>query len=176
MKREEIERLAIDSAVGELNEDAEALFQTYLTGNPQAKQWAEAVRQVYDETEAAIRTKTALAEGQKAAPRMTPALRLNWLPVARWAAAIILGTVIGFTAGRWEVTGQTQRFVVREPDPNPKPVETVTDLKEKYVGTFWGDKMLALVENTARRQHKANLRDIRSWDTYRQYMKGKDHE
>ncbi|MFC1636826.1 hypothetical protein ACFL5Z_18530 [Planctomycetota bacterium] len=107
---------------------------------------------------------------------MTPVLRVNWLPVARWAAAIILGTVIGFTAGRWEVTGPAQRVVIWEPRPNPKPVETVIDLKEKYVGTFWGDKMLALVDNTSRRQHKANLGDIRSWDTYRQYIKEKNNE
>ena len=81
MKRETVERLAMDSAAGELSEDAEALFQTYLDENPQAKQWAEDVRQVYGETEAAIQAKTALANSQKAAPHMTPAYRVNWLPV-----------------------------------------------------------------------------------------------
>jgi hypothetical protein len=101
---------------------------------------------------------------------------VNWLPVFRWAAAIILGTFIGLTAGRWEVTDPAQRIVIQETGPNPKPIETVTDFKEKYVGTFWGDKMLALVDSTARRQHTANLSGIRSWDTYRQYMKGKYNE
>ena len=107
---------------------------------------------------------------------MSPTFRVNWLPVARWAAAILLGTFIGFTAGRWEVTDPVQRIVVQESEPIPTPVETVTDLKEKYVGTFWGDKMLALVDSTTRRQHAANLNGIRSWDTYRQYMKGKHNE
>jgi hypothetical protein len=176
MNRETIERLAIDSAAGELNEDAEALFQFYLAGNPQAKRWAEDVRLVYDETEAAIQTKAVLAGGQKAAPPMTPVKRVNRLTVARWAAAIILGTILGFTAGRWEATDKTNKMALREPALNPMPVETIADLKEKYVGTFWGDKMLALLDNTARRQHKAHLRDIRSWDTYRQYMKEKHHE
>ena len=176
MNREMIERLTIDSVAGELNEDAEALFQTYLAGNPQAQQWAEDVRQVFHETETAILTKTALASDQTSASYMKPALRVNWLPVARWAAAIILGTFVGFTAGRWEITDPAQRIVIQEPGSNLKPVETVTDLKEKYVGTFWGDKMLALVDNSARRQHTVNLGGTRSWDTYRQYIKGKRNE
>jgi hypothetical protein len=176
MNREIIERLAIDSVAGELNEDTEALFQIYLSGNPQAQRWAEDVRQIFHETEAVIQEKTTLASDQKSTSRMTPALRVSWLPVARWAAAIVFVIFIGFTAGRWEVTDPVQRIVVHEPDSNLKPVETVTDLKEKYVGTFWGDKMLALVDNSARRQHTANLSDTRSWDTYRQYIKEKNHE
>jgi len=176
MKRDMIERLAIDSASGELNEDAEALFQFYLSGNPQAKQWAEDVRSVYDQTEAAIQTKTILAGDQKAAPPMIRVKRVNWLPVARWAAAIIFGTIIGLTAGRWKATDKTNKMAVQEPDLNQMSVETIADLKEKYVGTFWGDKMLAFVDNTSRHQHEAPLRDIRSWDTYRQYIKEKHHE
>jgi hypothetical protein len=171
MKRETIERLAIDSAAGELNEDAEVLFQTYLASNPQARQWADNIRQIFDETQAAIRTKMALTKNHKVAPKITPAFRIRWVPAARWAAVIFLGTVIGFSAGRWETTGQTQRVAIQKPSPEPKPVENVADLQKKYVGTFWGDKMLALVDNTSRCQHKVNLHDIRSWDSYKQFTK-----
>jgi hypothetical protein len=176
MNRETIEKLAIDSAAGELTEDAEVLFQTYLTGNSQAKQWTEDILRVYEETEATIRTKTALMGDQMAVPRVTSTFRVNWLSVGRWAAAILLFTTIGFTVGRWEKPGQMHKIAVREFAPITKPVETITDLKERYVGTFWGDKMLALLDDTTRRPHRASLRDIRSWDKYRQFIKEKNNE
>lgn len=176
MNREIIERLAIDSVAGELNEDAETLFRLYLDEHPQANQWANDIRQVYGQTESAIQAKTACTNVEQPVPIIRPVSRLTWLPVARWAAVIFLGAVIGFTAGRWEVTGETQSVVIKEPGPESESVKNVTDLKEKYVGTFWGDKMLALVDNTSRHQHKVNLRDIRSWESYRQFRKENHNE
>ena len=46
MEREAIERLAMDSAAGELNQDAEALLRTYLAEHPQANEWAEDMLQI----------------------------------------------------------------------------------------------------------------------------------
>ena len=172
MNREIIERLAIDSAAGELNEDTEALLQFYLDEHPQAQQWAEDVRQIYNLTETAIQTKTAHSDIGQVVPGISPVPWVKWLPVARWAAAIVFGIFIGFTAGRWEIPTQTQKMAFRESNRVSKPVETVSDLKVKYAGTFWGDKMLAMLE----RQPSVGLRDIRSWDTYRQYVKEKKHE
>ena len=57
MRREIIERLAIDSAAGELNEDMEALFRAYLAEHSEAKKWAEDLSDVFEKTEAAIAAK-----------------------------------------------------------------------------------------------------------------------
>lgn len=172
MNREAIERLAIDSVAGELNEDAETMLQFYLDEHPQAKHWAEDVRQVYGQTEAAIQKKTAHTNGERIIPRISLVSRAKWVPAVRWAAAIVFGVIFGFSAGRWEVTHKTPTIDFQEPSRISKPVETVSDLKQKYAGTFWGDKMLAMLEH----HPKADLRDIRSWDTYRQYVKERHHE
>lgn len=172
MNREIIERLSIDSAAGELNEDAEIMLRFYLAEHPQAKQWADDVRLVYDLTESAIKTKTAHSDVGLIIPTIRPVLRVKWLPVARWAAMIVFGIFIGFTAGRWEIPARTQKIAFQESTEFSKPVESVSDLKERYAGTFWGDKMLAMLEH----HPKTNLRNSKSWDTYKQYMKGKNNE
>ncbi|MHC4206795.1 MAG: hypothetical protein ACYSTT_19240 [Planctomycetota bacterium] len=176
MEREAIERLAMDSAAGELNQDAEALLRTYLAGHPQANEWAEDMLQIYDKTEAAIKTKTAHAAVGKVTPEITTVSQVRWLSVARWAAVIALGVIIGFTAGRRDRTDSSYRTAFREPAPDSKQVETVSDLKERYAGTFWGDKMLALLEHKPGQRYKANLRSTGSWDKYRQYIKEKNYD
>ena len=72
MEREAIERLTIDSAAGELNEDAEALLRTYLAEYPQANKWAEDILQIYYRTEAAIKTKATHGDLRKITPEITP--------------------------------------------------------------------------------------------------------
>ena len=176
MNRDVIERLAIDSAAGELNEDAEALFQSYLAEHQQAKQWADDIGRIYNITETAIKTKTAHEGDGAVAVDIEPVSPMGWTRVARWAAVLVLGVVIGFTAARWEVPDNTRKMAFQEPNSNTKPVETVTDLKEKYIGTFWGDKMLALLEHQSGQQRQTSHPGIRSWGTYRQYMKEKNHE
>ncbi|MHC4325315.1 MAG: hypothetical protein ACYSUX_13715 [Planctomycetota bacterium] len=176
MEREAIERLAIDSAAGELNEDAEALLRIYLAEHSQANKWAEDVRQIYDKTEAAIKTKTARAGEGNVISGITPASQVKWLSLARWAALIALGIIIGFTAGRREKIGRTYKIALRESSRDSKQVETVSDLKERYSGTFWGDKMLALLEHKPSQRYKANLRSAGAWDKYRQYIKEKNYE
>ena len=178
MKRDEIERLAIDSAAGELNADADALFRAYLAEHPQASQWAQDVSRLYRQTEAAISAKTAEAH---AAPEAPPArrhrlLRSKWPSVARWAAALIFGTVIGFTAGRWQPTERTYRISWPQPARSTRQVRTVSDLQQRYAGTFWGDKMLAMLKQRPAEQYKSGLQGVRLWDRYRQYIKEKNYE
>ena len=176
MNREIIERLAIDSVGGELNEDAEALFRFYLDEHPQGKLWADDIQQVYEQTESAIQVKTTCTNVTQAVPKIGPVLRLRWQPAARWAAAILVGMFIGFTAGRWEIPARTPKTLIQVSSPASKPVETVSDFKEKYAGTFWGDKMMAMLEHPPSRGNTADLCDVRSWNTYKQYIKEKNHE
>lgn len=91
MEREAIERLAIDSAAGELNQDAEALFRTYLIGHAEAKQWAEDMRLICEKTEAAINTKTTRCHAGDQTRFIKPnqLLQINWPRLARWAAALM---------------------------------------------------------------------------------------
>ncbi len=176
MEREAIERLAIDSAAGQLNQDAEALFRTYLAEHPQANKWAEEILQIYNKTEAAIKMKTAHTGVGNVTPGITPVSQVRWSSVARWAAVIALGIIIGFTAGRRDKNDNTSKIAFKESGRIPKQVETVSDLKERYAGTFWGDKMLALLEHKPGQRYQANLRNVGSWDKYRQYIKEKNYE
>ncbi len=176
MEHEAIERLVIDSAAGELNQDAEALLRTYLAEHPQSNEWAEDMLDIYDKTEAAIKTKTVHADAEKVIPEITPISQVKWLSVARWAAVIALCVIIGFTAGRRDRTDSTYSIAYPKPAPDSKQVETVSDLKERYAGTFWGDKMLALLENKPGQRYKANLHRIGSWNKYRQYIKEKNYD
>lgn len=178
MKREIIERLTIDSAAGELNEDVQALFDAYLAEHPQAGQWAEDIAGVYKETEAAIDAKTsdAVAGGAMPVIKINRQLRLNWFSFGRAAAALIVAALIGFTGGRWPINDKTNVITFTKPARPQEQVETISDLKEKYAGTFWGNKVLALVESRPGQRYKADLQDASFWKKYKQYKKEKPHE
>jgi hypothetical protein len=178
MKREVIERLAIDSAAGELNEDALTLFDAYLAEHPQAGQWAEDITGIYKETAAAIDAKTSGADAGGAMPviKINRQLHLNWFSFGRWAAALIVAALIGFTGGRWPINGETSRITFTKHDRPQEQVETISDFKDKYAGTFWGKKVLALVEQRPAKRYKADFQDSSFWKTYRQYKKEKSHE
>lgn len=178
MKREIIERLAIDSAAGELNEDAQSLFDAYLAEHPQVGQWAEDIAGVYKETEAAIDAKTSDADegGVMPAIKMNRLVRPNWRSFGRWAAALIVGALIGFTGGRWQINDKTSRIAFTKPDRPAAQVKTISDLKEEYAGTFWGDKVLALVESRPGQRYKGDLKSVGFWQKYKEYTKEKRYE
>ena len=178
MKRETIERLAIDVAAGELNEDAEALLDAYLAEHPQAKQWAEQMLTTYESTQEAIAEKTSWANttaGPSPAGRK-PTGWVKWRSVGRWAAVVVLSIVIGFAAGHWRSTDKTIQVALSEPEQSLTPVKTASDLKEKYAGTFWVDKILALLEHKPAQQYKADLHSVSLWDKYRLYKKESRYE
>ncbi|MHC4109850.1 MAG: hypothetical protein ACYSUY_02170 [Planctomycetota bacterium] len=178
MKREAIERLAIDSAAGELNEDVLVLFDAYLAEHPEAGKWAGDIAGVYKDTEAAIDAKTsdAVAGGAIPAIKTNRQLHMNWFSFGRWAAALIVAALIGFTGGRWPINGETSRIIFTKPDRPAVQVKTISDLKEEYAGTFWGKKVLALVEHTPSKRSKADFQGASFWRIYRQYKKEKPHE
>ena len=176
MKREAIERLAIDSAAGELNEDVQALFDVYLTEHPQAGQWAEEIAGIYKETEAAIEAKTRRAEAGGPIVRTNRLVHPNWRGFGRWAAALIVASIIGFAGGRWTTNGETGRIAFIKRERPAVQVKTISDLKEQYAGTFWGKKVLALVEHTSSERYQAGFQDSSFWQIYRQYKKEKPDE
>lgn len=177
MKREIIERLAIDSSAGELNEDVKALFRAFLAEHPEANPDSEEMARIYEETATAIDAKTKNTEMCVGVPaiKMNRLLHPNWWSFGRWAAALIVAALIGFTGGRWPIDGKTSRIAFTKPDRPQEQVKTISDLKE-YAGTFWGKKVLALVEQRPAKRYKADFQDSSFWKTYRQYKKEKSHE
>lgn len=173
MEREIIERLAIDSAAGELNEDVEALFRAFLAEHPEANPDSEEMARIYEETAAAIDAKTRNADAGTGMPaiKTNRLLQADWRPFGQWAAALIVGVLIGFTWGRWQITGETSRITFIQPDRPAVQVKTISDLREEYAGTFWGDKVLALLENRPGQRYKADFRDVSFWQKYRKEIR-----
>lgn len=178
MKRERIERLAVDCAAGELNEDGQILFKMYLAEHPEENRWAEDIMRIYEKTKAAIDAKT-MDDGagdEKPFIRRNRLLHLKLHRFGRWAAAVIFGTLIGFTAGRWGITDKTNKIAQTEIGWGPRQVKTVSDLKEKYAGTFWGDKILASLEPRPYPKQTEYKSDRKFWPNFRQYIKEKHYE
>ena len=169
MERERIERLAVDCAAGELNEDGQVLFKMYLAEHPEENRWAEDIMRIYEKTKAAIDAKTmdGGAGDEKPFIRRNRLLQLKWQRFGRSAAAVILGALIGFTAGRWEMTGKTSRITFTEPSLGTRQVKTISDLKEKYAGTFWGDKILTSLEPRPYPKQTEYKSDKKFWPNFR---------
>ncbi len=175
MEREIIERLAMDSVAGELNEDIQVLFDTYLAEHAEANQWAEDISQIYKMTETTFQTKTRTVPAEITAPVKAGYLwRLNWQHIVRSAAVIALAACIGLVVGRF-----TKSPVVRpERTVASSTVTTGQSLRDSGdIGEgFWKDKALAML--SAGPQHlQGGFDDGKGlWNKYREYIKEKDYE
>ena len=148
MDRDTIERLAMDMAAGELNEDMQALLNEYLAENHQANQWAEQMLDIFARTEDAISIKTT---STKALIATKPGrLSMRWQPIARWAAVILVVAGIGFLVGRRSHVPATEKVITNSYVVATAPVRTLADFKKRYEGTFWGDKILSSFERANR--------------------------
>jgi hypothetical protein len=173
MNRERIERLAIDSAAGELNEDVEALFRAYLAEHPEANPAQDEMLQVYEQTKSAIDAKTKDADAGVGIPavRARSLVRAKWWEFERYAAAVIVAAFIGFAGGRWAINGETSDIGFTQFGRAPTRIATVSDLKEQYAGTFWGDKALTLFEQRPGQRHKGDFKRVGFLQRYREYKK-----
>ena len=178
MEREIIERLAIDSAAGELNEDAEALLEAYLAEHPEANQWTEDMLRIYQKTEATINAKTRSADagvGIEVAEAKS-VLQVNWLAVGRWAAVVFLAAFIGVGLGRWSksepITGKSGSATVLPSLMVKWPGYAVEDTAR----SFWRAKAIASLKPRPYRGHKAYMQFGGLWERYRQYIKEKSYE
>lgn len=177
MEREIIERLAIDLAAGELNEDEEALFRSYLAEHCQADKWAQDMLRVYEKTETAIEAKTTSAyAGVEAAATAKALSPTRWWPVARWAAVVVFAVGVGFAVGRWSVITGTGKPVAPRGTLPPVATESLLDLKAKYEGSFWADKIISSLEPKPHAKRAANNRTGTFWSSLKPYMKEKHDE
>ncbi len=178
MKREIIERLAIDSAAGELNEDTETLFRTYLAEHPETNKWADEMLLIYGKTEAGIRERIESCHSDvKSGPVNIKQLsRFNWWPVLRWAAVVVFAVFIGGLAGRWskpDTAPQRSRVVAAISDLTEKrPVFSLRNIDDG----FWRDKAVTMLNIKPHSINGAIIQSQGLWDRYRQYVKEKYNE
>jgi hypothetical protein len=176
MEHQIIERLAMDAALGELNEDAEALLDAYLAEHPDARRWAQHMQTVCARTQEAIDIKTR----RKDAPTCIPAairpqrIVVPWARLGRWAAVVAISLIAGAVIGRWAGTHAIA------PETNVA-VETMHSggfknwqelLSEPGKG-FWEAKAAAIWRSEPRRNANPQ-RNL--WETLRQLQKGHNHE
>jgi hypothetical protein len=102
MERQAIERLAMDAALGELNDDAAALFEAYLTEHPETRQWAGSMAVICRRTQEAVvaKTRPAALSHLPCATGARQIVRVRLASVGRWAAVVIVSLALGVVAGR----------------------------------------------------------------------------
>ncbi|UCC64147.1 MAG: hypothetical protein JSU70_01580 [Phycisphaerales bacterium] len=178
MERDTIERLAIDSAAGELSDDARTLFEAYLAEHRQANEWAQDMLGVYEETEAAIASKTnrARAETRAKPAHVFPLARVRSRLIVRWAAVVVAAFGIGAGFGRLSkqpAIGSRPRATSAKVDPYVRQwgrsLEGVGD-------SFWRAKAIASLapkRHLAAQPHKSGAS---LWSKYRQYVKERRYE
>ncbi len=178
MECEILERLAMDRALGELNEDTSALFEAYLAEHPEIQPWVDQMSQTCQRTDQAIRQKTnfgvvATLSLQGRSHRTLP-MRLNrW---ARWAAVIIVSLAIGGLWGRWSGPRYPLLktvFVAATPKAERQGLARV--LSNTGEG-FWRDKAVAMLESKTPGATQARNTDGSLWDRYRQLSKERIYE
>ena len=178
MKRDAIERLAIDSAAGELNDDSQSLFEAYLAEHPGAKEWAEAMFRTYRQTEAAINSKIKLAGASNRAVsvRNRPPALIRWRPVLRWAAIVCVAALVGAGAGRWSKAPVTAKRPAQVAVSESLPAAPLNLGSEDAAGSFWRAKAVAMFEPRPYRQANAAMQTGGLWRKYEHYIKEKYHE
>jgi len=179
MEREQIERLAIDSAAGQLNEDAQVLFEEYLAGHPEAKDWAQAMLWIYQKTEIAVTEKTKRAfmpDAGMADAGTKPYSKIHCLPIARWAAVVIFAALIGAAAGRWTkspVLLERPDQIAAYPD---SPVNRAGPDIEFTGRSFWREKALAMFQAKPSAANTVSITGPTLWEKYRQFIKERHYE
>jgi len=186
VEREIIERIAIDREAGELNQDVQALFDTYLTQNKQASRWAADMLQVYEKTEAAISAKTrAVCTGSVAPVAKTSFVlplrhqRIGHWParrVAGWAAVLIFAAFIGAVIGRWSkppVLPERAASVAIRPTLT---VDWPSYQLQNTGGSFWLTKAMAMLRAKPDMINKDYAKGPTLWEKYRQFIKEKRYE
>ena len=178
MEREAIERLTIDSAAGELNEDADALLKTYLTEHPEAKQWSKETLSVYNTAASVINAKTRKTPGippVRAAKKTSALSILNWQTIARWAAVLILASTAGIGIGRWSKETKFYTNSSVEEEELHSPIKGLTFNIRNDDSDFWHRKVVAFLEPSTYPQQKPLLRNS-NWQEQYYKLKEKRHE
>jgi hypothetical protein len=178
MNVERIERLAIDRALGELNEDAIVLFDTYLAEHPEAREWAVRMSQACVQTRKAIdkRTQDQSVENPSVKIRRDRPTRIHWLGVGRWAALVAVFVGIGITVGRWsqpQVPAPGNRVVEAPASGDTRSWRQI--LSNQGQG-FWESKALALLQTRPYKTAGPRGPQTSLWERFKQPRKERNYE
>jgi hypothetical protein len=179
MEREQIERLAIDSAAGELNEDMQALFDEYLAEHPEVRKYTDDMLGIYEKTDAAVIAKTqhdTRMDLNLADSRAKSHVRVLLLPIARWAAVIIFAAFVGIIAGRWS---KSPVLIERPGATLAHPGADVQQKKfdlENTGDSFWRDKVVAMMTSRPSSVNRDFVTGPGLWERYREFIKEKNYE
>ncbi len=166
MERETIERLAMDAALGELNEDAAALLDAYLAEHPEAKARAQQMEILCNRTQEAIDAK---AHSQPVYCLGRPRVSTRWTAALRWAAVIVVSLLLGAITGRWFAPREVA--LVRNVAVAPPPRTLLGGWQELLANPgqgFWASKAAALWQPQSPRRAEPQPR---LWDTIRQLQR-----
>ncbi len=172
MNPETIERLAIDSASGQLSEDVEALLREYLAEHPEENKYFLEMQAIYNKTQIAFDSKITFIN--QPAENKIP-IKFNYFPIIRWAAVIVIAACIGVIAGRiskQDVPQQESKLVVASATSTPKTGFNLDDLGEG----FWRNKITAMLNPSPERIQREYNSSPSLLEKYRSYLKEKNHE
>jgi hypothetical protein len=177
MERERIERLAMDSASGDMKKDAESLLEAYLDEHEQEKIWAEEMYELYETTKTAIKAKTSRgkAESSKAIYKK-PFLHISYLSISRWAAVIIAAALIGAGLGRW--SNQPEQIITSPSEAifSEPQMTNSSDLVIVPGEGFWRDKAIAMLEPKPIIHSEKKIQINSIWQQYKKYIKEKHND
>ena len=176
MKREIVERLAIDKALGELDADTAALLEAYLAEHVEARAWAQTMAQTCTRTQEAIHQKSRPGKTYHPVVRMPRPDAWLWWTCGRWAAVVILSIGIGVTAGRWSRPPVSTSKTVLVQAPATSEPDGWRRLMRRPESGFWQTKAVAMME--PRRDDVVTGHDVqkRLWDKYRPSAKEWSYE
>lgn len=156
MQRDTIERLAMDMAMGQLDDDVKTLLTDYLDEHPNEKTWAHEMIKDCNIIEDTLKTKTKLPQAQYKKQNFKKTiifLNANIKSFSKVAAVFIFASMIGIGFSRFpkqletftKLPGREQKseFLIRQITP---------DTPEQGEG-FWQVKAAAFTEP---RQHTIN--------------------
>jgi hypothetical protein len=176
MERQAIERLAMDLALGELNEEAAALFEAYLAEHPEAGQWAQPMKAICLRTQDAIHTKTqqlTTPAHRSTALRRVP---IGWARLGRWAAVVTIALALGAVADRWlkHDVPAPRLTVAVESTRNPLREDWRRVLNEPGQ-SFWESKAAAALGSKPERSHAQPASQPNLLEMFKQRQKERNH-
>jgi len=178
MEREMIERLTIDSAAGELNDDTSSLLQAYLVEHPEAKQWSKEILTIYNKTDLVIKAKTKEATATSHMTNLKkPHIlsKADWQPILKWAAVVILAAMVGIGLGRWSKETKIYTKLPYEEMRHELMLKwPAVDFRDDVTG-FWQEKVVAFLKPRTYPERKPYMKRDSWWDRYYRFTE-KYHE
>jgi hypothetical protein len=177
MERQAIERLAMDLALGELNEDAAALFDAYLVEHPQAQPWAQSMKTICLRTQETIHAQTC-PMGMPARQTAAQVYRrpVSWGRVSRWAAVVAIALAIGIGAGRWlEPSQRASRPAVAVETTRRTLRNDWRQVLNESGGGFWESKAAAALQSPPRGPSDLQGSQPSLWEMLKQRQKEHRH-